>query len=577
GSRMIDRKQLLAGLRGEVVRLEGDLREQVGAVEGLERRLRGEHAAATKARRTSATWASWHDEQITQAAVAWVLGTVFVRWCEDNALIDPVLSGPGERLGAAEDAQLAYFRAHPHRTDADWLRAAFDVLAASDAGAMLFDARHNPAYLIPVSHDGAKALIGFWRARRGDGSLVHDFRDPGWDTRFLGDLYQDLSDEAKDRYALLQTPEFVEEFILDLTLTPAIEEFGLHGLRVIDPTCGSGHFLLGTFHRLVDAWREQAPALDPYELTRRALDSVHGVDLNPFAVAISRFRLLVAAWRAAGVRTVAEAAGHRWRMAVATGDSLLPVERQQSIAEVDEQLDYRAPFEDVHEFALEGLLHPGGYHAVVGNPPYITVKDKTLNAEYRAMYDACSGKYALTVPFAQRFFQLSRPADDNRKAGFVGQITSNSFMKREFGAKLIEHFFPTVELSHVIDSSGAYIPGHGTPTVILIGRRRHPRNEGIRAVLGIRGEPSQPAEPSKGLVWTAIASQVDRPGSESDWVGVQDLERSSLSTFPWVLLGGGGREMFYGMDDQPGRVGDTTKRIGFFGIMGSDPNPRVVA
>ena len=42
-------------------------------------------------------------------------------------------------------------------------------------------------------------------------------------------------------------------------------------------------------------------------------------------------------------------------------------------------------------------------------------------------------------------------------------------MKREFGKKLIEEFFPRVDLTHVIDTSGAYIPGHGTPTVILFG------------------------------------------------------------------------------------------------------------
>jgi hypothetical protein len=48
----------------------------------------------------------------------------------------------------------------------------------------------------------------------------HDFTDPGRDTRFLGDLYQDLSQLARKRYALLQTPEFVEEFILDRTLEP---------------------------------------------------------------------------------------------------------------------------------------------------------------------------------------------------------------------------------------------------------------------------------------------------------------------------------------------------------------------
>ena len=47
------------------------------------------------------------------------------------------------------------------------------------------------------------------------------------DTRFLGDLYQELSEKAKKKYALLQTPVFVEEFILDRTLNPAIDEFGI--------------------------------------------------------------------------------------------------------------------------------------------------------------------------------------------------------------------------------------------------------------------------------------------------------------------------------------------------------------
>ena len=47
-------------------------------------------------------------------------------------------------------------------------------------------------------------------------------------------------------------------------------------------------------------------------------------------------------------------------------------------------------------------------------------------------------------------------------------------MKREFGKKLIEEFFPRVDLTHVIDTSGAYIPGHGTPTVILFARNRTP-------------------------------------------------------------------------------------------------------
>ncbi|PRC57648.1 hypothetical protein C6A85_32495, partial [Mycobacterium sp. ITM-2017-0098] len=83
---------------------------------------------------------------------------------------------------------------------------------------------------------------------------------------------------------------FVEEFILDQTLTPAVAEFGLEGLKLIDPACGSGHFLLGAFERLDQAWLEAAPGLDAKERVRRAMAAIHGVDINPFAVAIARFR-----------------------------------------------------------------------------------------------------------------------------------------------------------------------------------------------------------------------------------------------------------------------------------------------
>ena len=47
----------------------------------------------------------------------------------------------------------------------------------------------------------------------------------------------------------------------------------------------------------------------------------HGVDLNPFAVAIARFRLLIAALDATGIRTLKEAPG--WQFNVTAGDSLL--------------------------------------------------------------------------------------------------------------------------------------------------------------------------------------------------------------------------------------------------------------
>jgi hypothetical protein len=79
------------------------------------------------------------------------------------------------------------------------------------------------------------------------------------------------------------------------TLEPAITEFGFKEVRLIGPTCGSGHLVLGAFHRLLDRWVRAESATLERALVQRALDAVYGVDVNPFAVAVARFRLLVAA------------------------------------------------------------------------------------------------------------------------------------------------------------------------------------------------------------------------------------------------------------------------------------------
>ncbi|MGF0319883.1 BREX-2 system adenine-specific DNA-methyltransferase PglX [Nocardia fluminea] len=582
---MIDRAALLADLKKQVTAVEADLNLQLRALPEVKTRLHDEWAHARKLNRTAATETSWLDERITQVAVAWVLGTVFVRFCEDNRLIpEPYLTGPtDDRRELAQARYDAYVESDADPTYRGWLEQSFAELGAGQAGKLLFDPAHNALYQIPVSHDGARDLIEFWRTRDEHGTLVHNFTDPldedginGWDTRFLGDLYQDLSEDIRKNYALLQTPEFVEEFILDRTLEPAIREFGYEEIKLIDPTCGSGHFVLGGFKRLNERWAEDQPTKDRHERVRAALDSVHGVDLNPFAIAIARFRLLVAAMAAATVRSLAEAAHYDWPIKLAVGDSLIKA-RQLELSLDGDNGDPLAEFsyatEDVHDYP--GILDTGRYHVVVGNPPYITVKDNNLNELYRGLYKACSGKYALSVPFAQRFFELAKLGSAGETGyGRVGQITANSFMKREFGTKLIEEYFGhTVELTEVIDTSGAYIPGHGTPTVILVGTRRSggSRNNTIRTVRSVQGEPKAPANPEDGFVWQAIVDQIDRAPSVSQWVSVDDLDRQRyFSRQPWVLLDGGLELAEILNDSCSSTLSTITSRLGIFGMTNAD-------
>jgi hypothetical protein len=606
--------RLLADLKGQLKLLETDLRVQSDDPEvKWARDLSAEHRGATERGRTALTWSVWRDGEVAQAAVAWLLASTFVRFCEDNRLLDgartpagghapvPWITGPvgaeqGDRFARAVEHQTAYFEAHPTANDRDWLRESFTVLASLPAGRGLVDPNHNPMWKADISAEAARTLLAFWRGVGDDGQLTHDFTDSQLDTRFLGDLYQDLSEHAKKKFALLQTPEFVEEFILDQTLEPAIREFGLEGLKLIDATCGSAHFLLGAFARLNARWQVHAPALDARQRVQKALDSLHGVDLNPFAIAIARFRLTVAALRASGEPSLVTAPAFAYHLAI--GDSLLGEQGTQGELLLDEHgtqgallADERGTQDDLFHpdsgadtfaYAAEDLgdyrdiLAPGRYHVVVGNPPYITVKDPALSKAYRAAYDTCHRQYALTVPFMELFFRLARREGPDGGAGYVGQITSNSFMKREFGKKLIENLLSgrdldnPVDLTSVIDTSGPHIPGHGTPTVILVGRRRRPTSDTVRAALGVRGEPGIPSDPSKGLVWTEIVDHITDPTFNGTYVTITDLDRSALSTHPWSLSGGGASELKLELERGPRVLGDAVDRIGFFGDSHAD-------
>lgn len=529
--------QLTTDLQKLVLEVEDDLRARLDADSERSRDWREEHERAVRARRTAMAWTTWRDDRIVQAAVSWVLTTVFVRFAEDNELVAPTwFTGPGERRHHAVEAQQAFFREHPELTDREWIEQSFQHLRSIPATAGLVD-EHTGLRLISPSGQMTTRILEFWRRIADDGALVHDLADPELSTRFLGDLYQDLSEHARETFALLQTPEFVEEFILDQTLTPALEERPLEGFKLIDPTCGSGHFLLGAFARFHGLWAQKAPSMGARERVQKALESVYGVDINAFAVAVARFRLTIAALQACGERSLDTA--DSFDVHVETGDSLIHGKAPDMFEGFSDGTGadlFAYATED--QQALKEILAPGQYDVVVGNPPYITVKDKTLNERYRELYRTCKGTYALTIPFMERFFELAKPGSSEQPAGWMGQITSNSFMKREFGSKIIEDFLSQLDLRSVIDTSGAYIPGHGTPTVILVGRNDRPQVGIVEAVLGIRGEPGRPEDASKGLVWSSIASHVGQIGYEDDWITVAAVERPILATHPWSLQGG---------------------------------------
>ncbi len=143
---MIKAPQLLADLTRLLKRLEEDLLRRVDEVTEIKASLQAEWQAARDADRTAETFETWVDQVITQAGVHWLLSCVFLRFIEDNKLVDrPWLGGTPEsgNLALARDRHEAYFRANPLHSDREYLLASF-----RDAGALpglhtFFDALHK--------------------------------------------------------------------------------------------------------------------------------------------------------------------------------------------------------------------------------------------------------------------------------------------------------------------------------------------------------------------------------------------------------------------------------------------------
>lgn len=331
-------------------------------------------------------------------AGAWVYTMLLVAWCEDHGLIETRLRAQAqERRKEHLDAG---------GTMLGWLGWSAATLTVHPATACLLDPRYNPIRQGAPSEEAARALADWWSdgapdlaypAGKGPASIT------GW---LAGDMLQLVTDERRLANALCQTPWWIADFLLEHTLVPAIAAFPGQLLRVIDPACGTGHLLVWALIGLYQWYRSDRPghpAQDPQRAIKRALAGLHGVELDPLTAAVARLRLTVTA----GALLAADGAlptplrlhhmppGLRPRVAV--GNALL--------AGLDDPCPPGTVLDDTADYP--GILTRGTYHAVVANPPYITVKDPHVSNAIKKAYFAAHGKYSLSVPFAQLVFDLA--------------------------------------------------------------------------------------------------------------------------------------------------------------------------
>ncbi len=141
---------------------------------------------------------------------------------EDNELIDECwLAGEGDRRKLAEGAYELFFRQHPHETDREYLKHVFTEIRKIPAATELFAEGKTPLWAVDPSGDVGRRLLEYFREIDPEnGGLKRSFATNKATTqpladvyqklapqaRFLGDLYQDLSEHARKKYAAAANP-----------------------------------------------------------------------------------------------------------------------------------------------------------------------------------------------------------------------------------------------------------------------------------------------------------------------------------------------------------------------------------
>ncbi len=293
----------------------------------------------------------------------------------------------------------------------------------------------------------------------------------------------------------------------------------LQTLRICDPACGSGAYLLGMMGELLRL-REalfKSSRVDSKTIYQRKLDiiqqNLYGVDKDEFAVNIAMLRL----WLSLAVDYEGEVPEPLPNLdyKVATGDSLTgpapeppddqfnleeqliqqiqerhaeylvthtdpaKQELRETIAELKGQLHEWQANEDVFVWRVEfpEVFQEGGFDIVISNPPYVRQEKivpikPVLEQQFSEVYEGQSDLY---VYFYKRGTELLR------SGGILSYISSNKFLRIAYGKKLRVFLANELCFHQLLDFGSVPVFKAGVDTCIVVVENSAPSKEAFFA------------------------------------------------------------------------------------------------
>jgi type I restriction-modification system DNA methylase subunit len=277
--------------------------------------------------------------------------------------------------------------------------------------------------------------------------------------------------EVRKAGGVYYTPAFIVEYIVKNTLSRLLEgkKPGIRGsaskIKIVDPACGSGTFLIGAYQYLLDWHRDryvedgpekhrkelyQGPGglwlLTTQEKKRILLNNIYGVDIDPQAVEVTKLSLLLKVLEGESsqslnsqLRLFHERALPDLDHNIKCGNSLIDSNfyNTPTLPLFDDETQYRInAFDWTNAFPEAFTGNDPGFDAVIGNPPYIRIQAlkewAPLEVEYykKAYKAAAKGNYDIYVAFVEKGLSLLN------KHGQLGFILPHKFFNAQYGEPL---------------------------------------------------------------------------------------------------------------------------------------------
>ena len=336
--------------------------------------------------------------------------------------------------------------------------------------------------------------------------------------RFLGKVIEVHSDgenttvkveekpEVRKAGGVYYTPAYIVDYIVENTVGALLADKTpdqVADLRILDPACGSGSFLVGAYQYLLD-WhleyyrrhprqfrnrRRETPAgmiLTTVEKRRILLNNIYGVDLDQNAVEVSKLSLLLKLLEneneATGMADMKEpilpdlSSNIKWGNSL-IGSDFFPIDELAIID--DEELLRVKPFDWASEAGFGEIMAAGGFDAVIGNPPYGALFDSLQKDYFSNSYQAMVGKFD-----AYGFF-FERGVDLLKVGGLLGYITPHTWLTVTEAEKLRRFLLDKVSLRQFVALPTKVFKDATVNTIISIVRRDNDPGERLNSLIDV--------------------------------------------------------------------------------------------